>query len=212
MKLLLSCISLILFIYLVQSAPCIGDCGEYINVRPSRVLGPYDIPYAERLQHEQFMRSTLDLAIAAKNKFTASIVAPNGTLMCTGVNSGKQNAILHGEIVAINNCSAMYGKSMWNGYTLYTTGESCPMCQSAIMWAGFAKVVYGSSIKDLYCKNCLGQIPIDSAYINARGYGMGSNVTIVGGILKSATDANFGSYCNSTSIFRVDPICDCHDH
>lgn len=66
--------------------------------------------------------------------FAASIVdRSTNTVLCTGVNSNTENGnpTYHGEIVAINNCSTLHG---WNrtaarNYTLYTTAESCPMCQ-----------------------------------------------------------------------------------
>jgi tRNA(adenine34) deaminase len=35
------------------------------------------------------------------------------------------------------------------GLVLYTTAESCPMCQAAILWSGIGTVVFGSSIRFL---------------------------------------------------------------
>jgi tRNA(Arg) A34 adenosine deaminase TadA len=32
---------------------------------------------------------------------------------------------------------------------LYTNGEPCPMCASAIRWAGFKEVIYGSGIRTI---------------------------------------------------------------
>jgi len=86
---------------------------------------------------EEHMRNLIGLANATNPAapFGAAIVdRRNNSIVCTGVNSdGPLTApFLHGEIVAINNCSNMYGwnKTLARNYTLYTTAESCPMCQS----------------------------------------------------------------------------------
>lgn len=96
----------------------------------------YDLSTAKQLQiDEENMRVVVNLAKDPANRFpfAASIVdRRTNKLLCTGVNSDENNPTLHGEIVAINNCSKLYGynKDTWHNYTLYTTGESCPMCQS----------------------------------------------------------------------------------
>jgi hypothetical protein len=54
-------------------------------------------------------------------------------MLAQGVNNSKTNPILHGEIVAINDYVARHG---WANSILYTTGEPCPMCMSAIVWVG----------------------------------------------------------------------------
>ena len=35
-----------------------------------------------------------------------------------------------------------------SGATIYTTGEPCPMCLGAIMWANIEKVYYGCNVID----------------------------------------------------------------
>ena len=35
-----------------------------------------------------------------------------------------------------------------SGCELYTTGEPCPMCYGAILWANIDRVYYGCNIKD----------------------------------------------------------------
>ncbi|OAA43702.1 nucleoside deaminase [Metarhizium rileyi] len=71
-----------------------------------------------------------------------------------------------GEIAAINNCSALLrdpngsyrfsGRETfeaWADLSLYTNAEPCPMCASAIRWAGFKELVFGSSTKLLIANN-----------------------------------------------------------
>ena len=65
---------------------------------------------------------------------------------------------MHGEITAIRKCTDVLtarGLSpeqilgAWKEFSLYTNGEPCPMCASAIRWAGFKEVIYGSSISTI---------------------------------------------------------------
>ncbi len=86
---------------------------------------------------EEHMQFLVDLAkaVVPTRPFAASIVdRGRNQVLCTGVNDSPLNPTLHGEIAAINNCSALYGfnKTEWHNYTLYTTAESCPMCQSGV--------------------------------------------------------------------------------
>ncbi|EGC33374.1 hypothetical protein DICPUDRAFT_154567 [Dictyostelium purpureum] len=175
------------------------------------VLTPADLDPTELAVHEERMNYILQMGTALKRKFIASIYHQNGTLMCTGVNMGKPNIISHGEIVAINNCTAMHGITVFTNYTLYTTGEPCAMCASALLWADFKTIVWGTYNADLLCKICMSNIPMDSAYIFGRYYGLRSTAPrVIGGVLRSQADAFFGSYCsNPNSIYYIKPRCAC---
>jgi len=80
-------------------------------------------------------------------------------ILCTGVNNAQNLWILHGEMSAMINCSEMYPSPTgsdnknpglnWKNLTLYTTGESCPMCAAAAAWRGLGRLVYGSDIPTL---------------------------------------------------------------
>jgi tRNA(Arg) A34 adenosine deaminase TadA len=52
----------------------------------------------------------------------------------------------HAEINALRKLHAQKKKVDLSGYVLYTTCEPCPMCMSAILYAGITTVVYGASI------------------------------------------------------------------
>lgn len=54
----------------------------------------------------------------------------------------------HGEIDAIRNACNNLGTFDLNGADIYTTGEPCPMCLGAILWANIDKIYYGCSIND----------------------------------------------------------------
>jgi len=128
------------------AAACVG--GEAARSASAPALDLDAIPLAA---HEAATR----LAIAAANAnpfypFGAVIIgAADRAVLAQGVNSGKTNPILHGEIVAINDYVARHGNHGWADGILYTTGEPCPMCMGAIVWAGIGGVVYASSITTL---------------------------------------------------------------
>jgi tRNA(Arg) A34 adenosine deaminase TadA len=101
--------------------------------------------------HERFMR--LAILQGRRNPafpFGAVIVrAANGAVMAEGVNASGEHPTLHGEIAAMNDYVRRHGNTGWDEMILYTTGEPCPMCMSALIWAGIGGVVHATSIADL---------------------------------------------------------------
>lgn len=64
----------------------------------------------------------------------------------------------HGEITAIQHCTNVLHKkgltpqqilAAWKDFSLYTNAEPCTMCLSAIRWAGFKEVIYGTSVRTI---------------------------------------------------------------
>ena len=60
----------------------------------------------------------------------------------------KNDATCHGEMQAIRKASRKLKTFDLSGCELYTTGEPCPMCLGAILWANISKVYFGCNIKD----------------------------------------------------------------
>ena len=54
----------------------------------------------------------------------------------------------HGEIMAIHDACKNLGTFDLSGSTIYTTGEPCPMCLGAILWANIDEIYYGCNIDD----------------------------------------------------------------
>lgn len=54
----------------------------------------------------------------------------------------------HGEISAIRDAEQNLKTHDLTGCVLYTTGEPCPMCLFACMWANIDKVYFGCNIDD----------------------------------------------------------------
>jgi len=90
--------------------------------------------------HEAAMRLAITAAKANPlYPFGAVIIgAADRAVLAQGVNNSKTNPTLHGEIVAINDYVARHGNQGWADGILYTTGEPCPMCMSAIVWTASA--------------------------------------------------------------------------
>jgi len=109
-------------------------------------------------------------------------------VLAKGVNGSAANPAHHGEIVAMNDYVARHGNRGWGEAVLYTTGEPCPMCMSAMVWAGMGGVVYGTPISKL-AQYGINQILIPSAMISrASPFYQGF---ILGHVLEAETDALF---------------------
>jgi tRNA(Arg) A34 adenosine deaminase TadA len=98
------------------------------------------------------------------------------------------NPIWHGEMSAIAACPDTDTGFRWDEVCLYTTGESCPMCQSAILWAGMPLVVYGSSMPFLQSQG-FGDINIRATAVISAS--LRAKCTIYGGILEEECNQMF---------------------
>ena len=135
-----------------------------------------------------FMRLALEEAALGDYPFGAVIVR-DGAVLARGRNLGKQeqDPTAHGEMVAIRNFLAAHGPEKLKGTTLYTSGESCPMCMGAIVWCGISRVVFGASIAELATK--IGQIMITDAEIAAKT--PFADIALTGGVLAKKSLALF---------------------
>jgi hypothetical protein len=94
---------------------------------------------ARNRSRTRFMRMAIEEAALGDYPFGAVIVR-DGEVLARGRNLGKQekDPTAHGEMVAIRKFLAAHGPEMLKGTTLYTSGESCPMCMGAVVWCGAA--------------------------------------------------------------------------
>ena len=135
-----------------------------------------------------FMRLALEEAALGDFPFGAVIVR-DGEVLAKGRNLGikKQDPTAHGEMVAIRRFLAEYGPEKLKGTTLYTSGESCPMCMGAIVWCGISRVVFGASIAQLATK--IGQIMVTDAEIADKT--PFADIELTGGVLAEEALALF---------------------
>lgn len=140
--------------------------------------------------HETYMRLAIAQAMRApKYPFGAVLVNQrDGQVLAEGHNRADLNPTWHGEIDAINRCAARQTLVDWPSVALYTTAEPCPMCQSAILWAGIGTVVYGVSIPFLQ-RTGWRQIDIRAAEVAERA--PFAAVEIIGGVLEAECEALF---------------------
>lgn len=54
----------------------------------------------------------------------------------------------HAEVNAIRKAGQVLGTHDLSGCVLYATGQPCPMCLSAIIWANIKEVYYGTNLTD----------------------------------------------------------------
>lgn len=79
-----------------------------------------------------------------------AVIVKDGSVVASGHNQVIKNSDStdHGEIDAIRKAERALGTYDLSGCVIYTTGEPCPMCLAAILWANIEKVYYGCTIKD----------------------------------------------------------------
>ncbi len=78
------------------------------------------------------------------------VIVKNGEIIGRGHNMvlAENDSTAHGEITAIRSAEKAMGTYDLTGCVLYTTGEPCPMCLFAILWANIDRVYYGCTIED----------------------------------------------------------------
>lgn len=154
------------------------------------------VPLAD---HERYMR--LAIVEGLRNPlwpFGAVIVDPAlGEVVATGANEAADNPMFHGEIVALNNFVRDHGHAGLRNEIgninlgdkiLYSTAEPCPMCMSALIWAGIGGVVFGIGIHRLV-ELGIGQIMIEASQVCAHAdFYRGA---VMGNVLAEETDTLF---------------------
>ena len=99
---------------------------------------------------EHYMQLALDLAKQAYDMgevpVGAVVVDANGAVIGRGHNlrESQKNALLHAEIIAIEEACKYQNDWRLSDATLYVTLEPCPMCAGAILNARIGQVVYGA--------------------------------------------------------------------
>ncbi|KAH9828869.1 cytidine deaminase-like protein [Teratosphaeria destructans] len=166
------------------------------------------IPTTER---EHWMRTAISALDTLTSPcpfaaFGTAIVNHSSTgesnLICIGANAigSTGNPTLHGEIAGIDNCSSILtdpkgrfklpaaeALQAYRDLSLYTTAEPCPMCASAIRWAGFKECIFGTRIPTLID---LGwdQIDFSTEHLFRHSGSLGTETTLMGGVLEDETD------------------------
>lgn len=101
--------------------------------------------------HQRYMRIAIDLACSEIGRKEGR---PFGAVIVKGeeiLGSGCNRAVLdsdptaHAEIVAIRGACRKLQSHRLDGSVLYSSCEPCPMCLSAMYWAGIKELYFGCS-------------------------------------------------------------------
>jgi len=96
----------------------------------------------------------------------------------------------HAEIEAIRGACANLKTIKLHGCDIYSTTEPCPMCFSAIHWAGLRRIVFGASIDNAKSAG-FSELSISNDHMKAVG---GSPVEVVPGVMREACAALFAEW------------------
>jgi tRNA(Arg) A34 adenosine deaminase TadA len=79
-----------------------------------------------------------------------AVIVRNGEIISTGANRVVPNndPTAHAEVMAIRNACSKLGTLQLTDCTVYSSCEPCPMCLSALYWAGVKRICYGNTKDD----------------------------------------------------------------
>lgn len=79
-----------------------------------------------------------------------AVIVKDGEVIATGTNRvvPQNDPTAHAEVMAIRQACAKLGTFSLAGCTIYSSCEPCPMCLSAIYWAGIKRLCYGNTKAD----------------------------------------------------------------
>jgi len=178
-------------VVVVASAAAAGLAALNTEAKAQTQTKPAGVTPAELAKHEKFMR----LAIAQANKnpgrpFGSVLVDDRtGQVVGEGVANLAASPMLHSEVMAMNDYLAKNGNKGWENLTMYGTGEACPMCASAMVWAGIPRMVYGSDTP--FVSQYIADINIRAQAVADAGKAIYTSKLLLGGVLASETDKLF---------------------
>lgn len=79
-----------------------------------------------------------------------AVIVKDGAVVATGVNrvTASNDPTAHAEVSAIRTACRNLGTFKLHGCVVYSSCEPCPMCLSALYWAGVDKIYFGNTKED----------------------------------------------------------------
>ena len=104
-------------------------------------------------QDKRFMQLAIDLSIenvANGGGPFGAVIVKDGEVVATGTNrvTANNDPTAHAEVSAIRAACQKQGSFKLEGCTIYTSCAPCPMCLSAIYWAGLSRICYANNKQD----------------------------------------------------------------
>ena len=105
---------------------------------------------------EHYLRIAFREAVRARERgnhaFGALLVDADGAPVLAAQNSvvTDSDVTAHAEMNLIRAASRKFQPDQLKTFTLYASGEPCPMCAGAIVWANIRRVVFGLGMDAIY--------------------------------------------------------------
>lgn len=104
-------------------------------------------------QDARFMRMAIEIAdrnVDNGGGPFGAVIVRQGEVIATGANRVVPSCdpTAHAEVSAIREACKKLGDFKLNGCTVYSSCEPCPMCLSALYWAGVERICYGNTKAD----------------------------------------------------------------
>ena len=105
------------------------------------------------MQREKFMRQAIELAVenvANGGGPFGAVIVRGDKVIATGVNrvTSSCDPTAHAEVSAIRRACSELQTFDLTGCEIYTSCEPCPMCLSALYWAGIGRICYANTKRD----------------------------------------------------------------
>jgi len=104
-------------------------------------------------EDRRFMKMACDLACenidCGGGPFGAVIVKDGQVIAAAGNSVTRDNdPTAHAEVNAIRRACGVVNSFKLDGCVVYSSCEPCPMCLSALYWAGVSRIYYGNTAAD----------------------------------------------------------------
>lgn len=107
----------------------------------------------ESMTHQELMQ--LAIRLSEENVLNGggpfgAVIAKDGEVIATGVNrvTANNDPTAHAEVSAIREACRKVKNFKLDGCVVYSSCEPCPMCLSALYWAGISKIYYANTKDD----------------------------------------------------------------
>ncbi|MEW6723277.1 MAG: nucleoside deaminase [Candidatus Micrarchaeota archaeon] len=133
----------------------------------------------------EFMMKAIEVAAMGVKKGNSpfgSCIAMDGEVVAAAHNTvlARKDATDHAEMNAIRLACRRLSSHKLDGCVIYSTTEPCPMCFSAIHWAGIKAIVFGTGIADVK-RLGFSELTISDVEMKRRGH---SKVAITKGYMR----------------------------